>query len=153
MYGKGERDKSLSTHVNSYTFTATKSTNTLDSSEQMQSRDVIESLQQKQSQDDINSDTISLTLPDSYPFDNNGRTIDLYAYGHNNPNKIRIDTYYSDIGTKYYINNKSDITIYRDTEITCKTFTPTRDHYCYVGDLLVPQIPSMSTQTTTALQL
>ena len=97
--------------------------------------------------------TLSITLPDSMSLDNTDRTIDLYTYGTNN---IRIDTYYPDTGTKYHINDKADITIYRDTEITNRQFIATnQDSYCYVGDLVVGQDPSIpiSIQHTNSLQL
>ena len=97
--------------------------------------------------------TLSITLPDSMALDNTDRTIDLYTYGTNN---IRIDTYYPDTGTKYHINDKADITIFRDTEITNRQFIATnQDSYCYVGDLIVGQDPSIpiSVQHTNSLQL
>ena len=97
--------------------------------------------------------TMSITLPNSMSLDNTDRTIDLYTYGTNN---IRIDTYYPDTGTKYHINDKADITIYRDTEITNRQFIATnQDSYCYVGDLIVGQDPSIpiSVQHTNSLQL
>ena len=61
-----------------------------------------------------------------------------------------------DTGTQYYINDKADITIYRDTEITNRQFIATnQDSYCYVGDLVVGQDPSIpiSVQHTNSLQL
>ena len=97
--------------------------------------------------------TLQITLLESMTLDNTYRTIDLYTYGTNN---IRIDTYYPDTGTQYYINDKADITIYRDTEITNRQFiTTNQDSYCYVGDLVVGQDPSIpiSVQHTNALQL
>ena len=97
--------------------------------------------------------TLSITLPDSMFLDNTDRTIDLYTYGTNN---IRIDTYYPDTGTQYYINDKADITIFRDTEITNRQFiTTNQDSYCYVGDLVVGQDPliPISVQHTNSLQL
>ena len=76
----------------------------------------------------------TISLPDFMSLDNTGRTIDLYAY---DSNKIRIDTYYADIGTRYHINDKVDITMYRDTEITNVQYKSTgQDLYCYVGDLI-----------------
>ena len=76
----------------------------------------------------------TIYLPDFMSLDNTGRTIDLYAY---DSNKIRIDTYYADIGTRYYINDKVDITMYRDTEITNVQYKSTgQDPYCYVGDVI-----------------
>ena len=94
--------------------------------------------------------TISITLPESMELDNNGRTIDLYTYA---DNKIRIDTYHQDTGTKYYINNIADITMFRDTEITSKQFTSTQDDYCYVGDLVVGQDSTISKEHTNTLKI
>ena len=101
----------------------------------------------------VESPTLQITLPESMTLDNTDRTIDLYTYGNNN---IRIDTYYPDTGTKYHINDKADITIFKDTEITNRQFiTTNQDSYCYVGDLVVGQDPSIpiSAQHTNSLQL
>ena len=94
--------------------------------------------------------TMSISLPDSESLDNNDRTIDLNTLA---DNSIRIDSYYADTGTRYYINDKADITIYRNTMITDKTFTYQSDQYCYVGDLLVGQDSNINTQHTNTLQL
>ena len=95
--------------------------------------------------------TLQVTPPNSTLFDNTGKTIDLYTYGNN---KIRIDTYDPNIGTRYFINDKADITIFRDTEITNRQFIHTsQDPYCYVSDLLVGQEPSIPIQHTSTLQL
>ena len=94
--------------------------------------------------------TMSISLPDSESFDNNDRTIDLNTLA---DNSIRIDSYYADTGTRYYINDKADITIYRNTMITDKTFTYQSDQYCYVGDLLVGHDSNINTQHTNTLQL
>ena len=94
--------------------------------------------------------TMSISLPDSESLDNNNRTIDLNTLA---DNSIRIDSYYADTGTRYYINDKADITIYRNTMITDKTFTYQSDQYCYVGDLLVGQDSNINTQHTNTLQL
>ena len=95
--------------------------------------------------------TLEITLADSTSFDNTGKTIDLYTYGNN---KIRIDTYDPNIGTRYFINDKADITIYRNTEITNVQFIHTsQDPYCYVSELLVGREPSIPTRHTNTLQL
>ena len=92
---------------------------------------------------------IQITIPESWEFDITDKTIDLYTY----TNNVRIDTYYPDIGTKYYINDKADITMFRDTHII-KQYTPTEeDYYCYVGDLLVGQDNTISKSHSTTLQL
>ena len=96
------------------------------------------------------SETIIIDIPESMEIDNTGRTIDLNAY---DTNMIRIDTYYADMGTKYYTNDIADITIFRDTDIVNKQFTTTQDTYCYVGDLFVGQDANVPLPNTNTLQL
>ncbi len=89
--------------------------------------------------------------PKTEEFDTTGRTIDLYT---GVTSKIRIDThYFGDKGTRYHINDKAFITIFRDTEITSKSFVSQGNPYCYVGDLLVGPSPSISVQHDTTLHI
>ena len=124
-----------------------------DSQLQFQGSSNDEETNNEQNNNPVELPTTSITLPESMSLDNTDRTIDLYTYGTNN---IRIDTYYPDTGTKYHINDKADITIFRDTEITNRQFIATnQDSYCYVGDLIVGQDPSIpiSVQHTNSIQL
>ena len=101
-------------------------------------------------EDDDSLPIIPITIPNHETFDTSDRTIDLYTYG---TNQIRIDSYYPDTGTRYYINDKADITIFRDNMITGKTFNAHTKNYCYVGDLQVGQNNDISTQHTNTLNI
>ena len=91
------------------------------------------------------SDIISITVPESMEFDTSDSTLDLNTY---TSNKIRIDTYDPNLGTRYFINDQADITIFRNTEITGKTFNYGTDQYCYSGDLRVGTIPGITLPIT-----
>ncbi len=97
-----------------------------------------------------NSQTMSITIPQSMEYDTTGRTIDLY---HGISDRLRIDTAYSDGGTAYHINDNAYITMFRDTWITNKQFTASGGQYCYVADLLVGQDADISIQHTNTLNL
>ena len=110
-----------------------------------------DSEQQSSDEQRAETPTISITIPQYDSLDNTGRTIDLYT-GTND--RIRIDTHYSDMGTRYHLSSGSaDITMFRDTLITNKQFTSDQDNYCYVGDLIVGRDSTISIQHTNTLKI
>ena len=96
------------------------------------------------------NELIPIIIPNHETFDTSDRTIDLNTY---DTNKIRIDTHFSDKGTKYYVDDKTDITIFRNTEITDKEFVFQSNKYCYVSDLTVGKNSKISTEHKRTLSI
>ena len=96
--------------------------------------------------------TLTITLPE--PTEHTDAVIGLMTYP---DNRIKFNTQENTIGngTRYYDEYISGdgIIIHHETEILDKTFTYTRDHYCYETIVLVGNLDTIPKNHTTALWL